>query len=159
MKPLNESNSLEHYLKIVDAFIDVMAAHVPLIGDCNELPHSKRTILYAIVWVRGHFETITDETGDETLREKCGEIINTLNFLLTRLANDWHDIDPDDKDAIKKLGKFDSFPDWALPLKLKYINEENASEEACDVAVQVMKDKVDQENRRDRADKSNHPRA
>ena len=35
---------------------------------------------------------------------------------MTLLARDWQPIDPQDKDAIVKLNRYESFPDWALPL-------------------------------------------
>jgi hypothetical protein len=78
----------------------------------------------------------------ETMSDKTS---STLSYLLTVLARDWHEIDTEDKDAIAELGKIDSldsFPDWALPLKLKYINEQEASEEALDVTIEVMKDRM-----------------
>jgi hypothetical protein len=42
----------------------------------------------------------------------------------------------------------DSFPEWALPIKAKYINVDKAREEACEVTLQVIADKVDHENKR-----------
>jgi hypothetical protein len=79
-------------------------------------------------------------------------MIPTLNYLFTCLARDWHDIAPEDKDAVAKLAAYDSFPDWALPLKRKYINDERASIEAADAAFRVLKDKVDREPEIDRSD-------
>jgi hypothetical protein len=142
--------TLEDYQNIVSAFSDLVADHRPLIGDCSVLPQPKKTILYAICWVRDHLQTLQEETEDETLAEKCSSLINTLTFLLAHLTADWHDILPEDKNAVEKLGECDSFPDWALPLKAKYINDENASKEAYGVAFQVLKDKVDQESGRGR---------
>jgi hypothetical protein len=68
-------------------------------------------------------------------------------IFLTVLARDWHEIDPEDKAAIAELGKFDSFPDWALHLKLKYIDEEKARQEALDATLEVLKGKVATKNR------------
>jgi len=61
------------------------------------------------------------------------------------LVNDWQEIEPEAKSHRKNLANFDTFPDWALPLKLKYLDDERASIEACDVAIQVIKDKVERE--------------
>jgi TPR repeat protein len=128
------------YQNIVFAFSDLLiAAHMPLIGDCGMLPYPKKEILYAIEWL------LNDRP--ETMSE---EHSSTFRYLLTVLARDWHEIDPEDKDAIAELGKLDSpdsFPDWALPLKLKYINEQKASEEALDATIEAMKDIVARQNR------------
>ena len=62
-----------------------------------------------------------------------------------RLVREWHEIEQNDKTAITKLSGFDAFPDWALPLKLKYLDDERASIEACEVAIQVMKEQVERE--------------
>jgi len=139
---LDESHNIEHYQNIVFAFSDLLFAHTPLIGDCSMLPHPKKMILYAIEWVMEHYRTMQEATTNEALREKYDEIMPTLSYLLTVLARDWHEIDPEDKAAIAELGKFDSFPDWALPLKLKYIDDEKASEEAFDATLEILKDRV-----------------
>ena len=60
-------------------------------------------------------------------------IIPTLNHLFTHLARDWHDIDAKDKDVVTRLAGHDSFPDWAVPLKEKYINQHRAWNEADDI--------------------------
>ncbi len=138
---------LDKYQNIVSAFSDLMAAHAPLIGDCTALPYPQNTILYAIKWVSDDYENKRELTTNQTLREKYDELIPTLNYLMTRLARDWHEIDPEDKDAIVKLGNSDSFPDWALPLKLKYINEKQAINEASEVTFRVLKDKAEHEKR------------
>jgi TPR repeat protein len=132
----------EHYQNIVSAFCDLTATHVPLIGDCNMLPHPQKTILYAIKWVTDYLETEREATTDQTLCEKLDDLISTHNYLLTELARDWHEIDPKDKAVVAELGKFDSFPDWALPLKLKYIDDEKARKEALDATFEVLKDRV-----------------
>jgi hypothetical protein len=56
--------------------------------------------------------------------------------------------------TIAKLSRFDTFPDWALPLKIKYLDDERASIEACDMAIQVIKDRVEREKRRAEIDQS-----
>ncbi len=142
IEEIKEKAEVECYQNIVFAFSDLLAAHAPLIGDCSMLPYPKKTILYAIEWVMAHYATMREATINGTLREKYDEIMPTLSYLLTVLARDWHEIDPDDKDAIAELGRFDSFPDWALPLKLKYINDEKASHEAFDATFKVLKDRV-----------------
>jgi len=143
-----QSNSLEDYQNIVSTFTDLIADHIPLIGDCSVLPHRKRTLLYAICWLRDHFQRVGEETQDKRLQQKCSGLVNTFTFLLTHLTDAWHDIGPEDKEAIEKLRGFEQFPQWALPLKAKYINEEKAAEEACEMTFQVMKDKEDQRNGR-----------
>lgn len=140
---------LNKYREIVAAFGDMVEKHVPLIGDCRALPHPKRTIMYAILWVRGHYETVREQGTDEAFRQSCDRIIGGHNFLLTLLVNHWHEIDADDRDAVAKLSAFQSFPDWALPLKARYINDERAAREACDAAIEVMRDRVQQEQSTD----------
>ena len=147
----------DKYQDIVMAFSDLMAADAPLIGDCSMLPYPKKTILYAIRWVMEDYETKREATTDRTLREGYDQMLPTLSYLLTRLARDWREIDLEDKDAIAELGGCDSFPDWALKLKAKYIDDDKASNEAYDVAIQVTKDKVEFEKRHGKS-KENGPR-
>jgi hypothetical protein len=131
--------------QIVFGFSDFLASNSHLIGDCSLLPYPKKTIHYAIASVIDEYQTKLENTTNQILREQCEKIIPTLKYLLTRLVNDWQEIEPEDKEAIAKLSQFDTFPDWALPLKLKYLDDERASIEACDVAIQVIKDKVERE--------------
>lgn len=91
------------------------------------LPHPKETILYAIRWVMQDYEAKREATTDQTLLEGYDKMLPTLNYLLTRLARDWWEIDPEDKEAIAKLRDCDSFPDLALPLRRKYINDDCGS--------------------------------
>lgn len=144
-KRLKPRVELERYQNIVFAFSDLMAAKSPLIGDCSLLPHHKATILYAIKFVVDDYETKRELATDSALVDGYDRMIPTLNYLFTCLARDWQDIAPEDKDAIARLSGYDSFPEWALPLKRKYIDEERASNEACNAAFQVLKDKVDRE--------------
>src|SRR5665213_3488149 len=67
-----------------------------------------------------------------------------ITYAFTCLARDWQDIATEDKDAVKRLSGYESFPEWALPLKRKYIEEERASREAAEAAFRVLKDKIDQ---------------
>jgi hypothetical protein len=138
----------EHYQAIVSSFADLIADDSRLIGDSSLLPYPKKTILYAIAWVRAEVEDKSEATADESVREKCRNLINTLNFLLTRLADDWHAIAPEDKAAVAKLKGLDSLPDWALPLKARYLNSEMAAEEACEATLQVLEDRTHREGRR-----------
>ena len=124
---LGQRVELGKYNQIVSAFTDLYAEHSFLIGDCSDLPHPKNTIMYAICWVREHYAKLREETEDETRQEQCDELISNFSYLLTLLARDWQTIEPQDKDAIVKLNRCESFPDWALPLKLMYINDERAS--------------------------------
>lgn len=135
------------YEKIVAEFCDFLATHTPLIGDCSLLPYPKKTIHYAIASVLNDYENKREDTTNQTLCEKLDKIIPTLRHALTRLVSDWQEIEPEDRGAIAKLSRFDSFPDWALPLKLKYFDDERAAEEACEVAIQVIADKVDREKK------------
>ncbi|MBU0769638.1 MAG: hypothetical protein KJ687_11170, partial [Proteobacteria bacterium] len=98
--------------------------------------------LYAIRWVIDYYKSQRETATNQTLIDSYDKIIPPFSYLLTHLARDWHHIEPGDKDAIAQLSKCDSFPDWALPLKLKYINEENASNEAAEITHQVMKDRI-----------------
>jgi hypothetical protein len=137
----------DKYQTIVFAYSDLMSTNRPLIGDCSILPYPKQTILYAIQWVMDDYRTKQEATIDQTQFETYDTMLSTLSYLLTRLALDWQEVEHEDKDAIAKLGGCESFPDWALPLQIKYINDERASNEAAEAAFQVMKDKVDRENR------------
>jgi tetratricopeptide (TPR) repeat protein len=140
---------LKEYQEIIFAFSDLVASHQPIIGDCALLPHPKATILYAIKFVVDDYETKRETATDPTLVESYDRMIPTLNYLFTHLARDWHEIAPEDKSAIAKLAAHDSFPDWALPLKHKYIDDERASMEAAEVAFRVLRDKVDSEKLED----------
>lgn len=138
----DRSHLRERYRNIICTFCELISEHIPLIGDCRKLPYPKKTILYAIAWVTQDLQEREEQTDLELLREKCAELINVHSFLITHLARDWHEIDPKDKDAVAALDKFDSFPDWALPLREKYINDDRASEEALEAAVKAMTDRV-----------------
>jgi hypothetical protein len=132
------------YEDMVFAFSDLMATHSPLIGDCSLLPYPKGILLYAIKWVMEEYETNRDATNNEELRQTYDKMLPTLSYLFTRLARDWQEIDPADKGAVAKLHDCESFPQWALPLKQKYIDDERASKEAAETAFQVMKDRMEQ---------------
>lgn len=131
-------NNRGHYERIVLAFANVALPNSPLIGDCESLAHPKHTILYAISWL------IQDAEETEWAEEKDKiKVVNTYKYLLTILARDWHEIDVADKNTVARLKECKSFPDWAMPLKHKYINEEKASKEAFDAAFEAMKDKTE----------------
>lgn len=130
------------YEEIAFTFSDFLAPHSPLIGDCSLLPYPKKTIQYAIWAVMDDYETKRENTTNQTLREGYVKMIPTLSYLFTRLIHDWQEIEPEDKEAIAQLSRLDSFPDWALPLKLKYLDDERARNEAAEVACEVLKDKV-----------------
>ena len=144
-KRLKPRVELERYQNIVIAFTDLMAANSPLIGDCSLLPHPKSTILYAIKFVVDDYETKREVATNSALIKSYERLIPTLNYEFTCLARDWQDIAPEDKDAVARLAGHESFPEWALPLKHKYIDEERASCEAAEAAIRVMKDKIDRE--------------
>jgi hypothetical protein len=130
---------LETMEKIVDDFSALIASHSPLIGDCNRLPYPKTKILYAIAWLR--------DVVAEDQPEGEGDVINYLSYLLTELARNWHDIDPIDKDAVAKLENLDEFPEWAISLQLKYIDENKGGEEAFNATFEVMKDRAASRNK------------
>ena len=62
---------LQEYSRIVSEFTELLAVHVPLIGDCSDLPHPKDKIMYAICWVREHYATIRDETETKQFRNSA----------------------------------------------------------------------------------------
>ena len=153
----DDSSIRDHYQAIVFAFGDLITSTAPLIGDESLLPYPKKTILYAIRWVMDHYESLREKSNNPTLLDLCDKMLPTLSYLLTTLARDWHQIEPDDKETITKLNRCDSFPEWALKLKAKYIDDDKASNEAYDVAIQVIKDKVAFEKRHGKS-KENGPR-
>jgi hypothetical protein len=144
-KRLKPRIELEHYQNIVFAFTDLMSDNPPLIGDCSLLPHPKATILYAIKFVVDDCETKRETTTDATLLDSYERMIRTLNYAFTCSTRDWQEIAPEDKDLVARLAGYESFPEWALPLKHKYIDDGRASKEAAYAALQVLIDKVKRE--------------
>lgn len=144
---LYDSGIRDHFQSIVSAFSDTISSNPCYIGDCSDLPYPKKTILYAIRWLMDHHERRL-EGADATDRAAIEPYLKSLSWLLTHVARDWHQIEQADEDAVARLNKCASFPDWALPLKAQYINEEAASNEAIDVAVEVLEDTVACEKRR-----------
>jgi hypothetical protein len=144
---LDDSGIRDHFMGIVSAFSDVEANIRAHIGDCGNLPYPKKTILYAIRWLMDHCEKKCEVTDDRAFIDHYDKLNSSLSWLFTRVARDWHQIEPTDKDAIAKLNQCESFSDWALPLKAKYIDEDAASNEAFDVAFEVTKDRVAFEKR------------
>ena len=132
-------SELEEYQNIVCEFTDLMAESTPLIGDCSMLPYSKEAILHAIGEIITLCEIDRDATDDLDMQKKREETISAVQNLRNGLVYYWHEIDPADKDAIAKLNGLTAFPDWALPLKLKYLDHNKASEEACDAEIQRIK--------------------
>ncbi len=133
------------YERMVFAVSDLMGAHSPLIGDTSLLPYAKGTLLYAVQWLIEEYEAKRESSGNEEHRQIYEKMLTTLGGLLTRLARDWQDIDPADKTAIAELRDCETFPEWALQYKEKYIDDERARNEAVKVALQVMKDRIAQE--------------
>jgi hypothetical protein len=103
---LDDPGVRNHFQRVVSASRDTIIANSSHIGDCSLLPYQKKTILYATRWLMDHYEG-------------CDRPIAGLARFFTHVARDWHQIEPADKDTIAQLNKCDSFPDWALPLKLK----------------------------------------
>jgi hypothetical protein len=148
-KSLKPRVELERYQNIVVAFTDLAAANSPLIGDCSLLPHPKATILYAIKFIVDDYETKQETATNSALTDSYKKMIPTLNDVFTCLARNWQNIAPEDKDAVARLVGYESFPEWALPLKHKYIDDERASKEAADAAIQVLIDKMEREKASD----------
>lgn len=133
----------EHFTKdqceeIVYAFIDCVADDPPLIGDCSLLPYPKSVILYALGEMLNHYERQQETISDPDLRKPYDDIIPKMQHLANTLIHQWHDIDPEDKDAVVALNRLGSFPAWALTLRQKYLNDEKASNEAFDSALRRM---------------------
>ena len=139
-----QDNLTNCYKKIVLAFNDFLP-DTTLIGDCSFLPYPKKTIHHAIAAVIVDYETKRENTTNQTLREEYNKIISNFGWLLTRLVHDWQEIEQEDKEAVAKLNSFDLFPDWALPLKLKYLDDERAINEILDMKIEVMKDNIERE--------------
>jgi len=139
-----QDNLTNCYKKIVLAFNDFLP-DTTLIGDCSLLPYPKKIIHYAIAAVIDDYETKRENTTNQTLRDEYNKMISNFGWLLTRLVHDWQEIEQEDKEAVAKLNSFDSFPDWALPLKLKYLDDERAIDEVLDMKIEVMKCKIERE--------------
>lgn len=132
----------DEYIKIVSDFAELIADKRPRIGDCAFLPHSKKSLLYAVRWMIAHYEDNVEIANNKEIRELSEAQLPLLHQMFTWLARDWHEIDDEDKEAVARLSQCESFPPWALALKNKYIDEDKASEIACDVAIQVIKDRA-----------------
>lgn len=129
--------------KLVNDFVDSISTDgPPLIGDIATLPHPKPKIMYAIRWLMDHYQAGLESATDDELCSKYRSLLPTFGDLFTRLARDWHEIADEDREAVARLRSCETFPDWALPLKAKYINEDRAREEACDVAIRVIADRA-----------------
>ena len=145
---LEETMERDNYFNIVgevDAFLDTHNVHI---GDSSLLPYPKQKAMYAVKWNVAYCEDGLKSTTDPALVARYTKLISNLEIVFTLLARDWHDIEPSDKEAVARLSSCKEFPDWALPLKLKYLNERAAAEEAYAVASQVMEDKVREEQKR-----------
>jgi TPR repeat protein len=151
VKRLRDRVELLRHRKLASDFIDLMAADPPYIGDCALLPAPKSEILYALQFVMHDYETCREATADPSLITQYDKAVENCGYLITRLARDWQPIAPEDKHAIANLNRCATFPDWALPLKRKYINDERGSDEACSAAFQVLKDQVAKEKADSRA--------
>jgi hypothetical protein len=137
---------LEQYRRVVSDVSELLAENQPLIGDAAELPHPKAQILYAIQFVMQDMEEERERANSPALIEKYDKLLPSLSCLLTSVAQNWQVIAPEDKEAVRSLVGLESFPEWALPLKRKYIDEDRATREALDAAVRVLKQRVKIEN-------------
>lgn len=143
----DEDDDVLYYKSIVGAFANQIAEHIPAIGDCDRLAHSKEATLYAIAWVREYLQRLRDDSQDPSLCEKCEELIDVHNFLLTHLARDWHQINPEDKAAVARLQSSDDLPSWEALIRAKYIDEERARTEAVEATCQAIMDHVERVDR------------
>jgi hypothetical protein len=105
---------------IVYAFVDLVAAGNPYIGDASTLPYPKETIRHAFYKHLDHYRSFR-LISEETFRELgYHETVEKLSAMLVYL-DDWHDIDAADKDAVVRLNAIQGLPpDWAAPLLAKY---------------------------------------
>ena len=124
-----------------------MAENPPLIGDSRLLPFPKSVILYAIGNMLNHYECQQETIAEPDLRKPYDDIISRMQYLSNALISQWHDIDSEDKEGVAALNRLSSFPEWALPLKQKYLNDEKAANEALDATLRRMKRRVDAERR------------
>ena len=107
---------------IVYAFIDLMDAGAPYIGDASILPYPKDTLKSAFAKHIEHYEGMR-KISEELYRSKgYDEIVKELQVMAVRI-NDWHDIDSEDLEAVRKLNKIQGIPpEWAMPLIAKYMH-------------------------------------
>lgn len=142
LRQLELKVSRQKYEKIVFDLLDFMPGNISLIGDCASLPHSKNVLLYAMQWMKMEYEEKAEADTDPEIRKINEAMIPNLCMLITLLACDWHVIDDEDRDAVTRLNRCESFPTWAADLKRKYIDDDEASRAAFDAAHQVMVDRV-----------------
>ena len=91
---------------IVYAFVDLVAARNPYIGDASTLPYPKETIRKAFYKHLEHYHRMW-LLSEETFRElEYHDTVEKLSAMLVYL-DDWHDIDADDKEIfpLRLLGR------------------------------------------------------
>jgi hypothetical protein len=105
---------------IVYAFVDLVAARNPHIGDASTLPYPKETIRQAFHKHLEHYHRMR-LVSEQTFRELgYHKTVEKLGAMLVYL-DDWHDIHPDDKEAVTRLNAIDGPPpEWAASLLAKY---------------------------------------
>lgn len=106
---------------IVYAFIDLMAAGAPYIGDARRLPYPKSTLRAAFTKHIEHYEGMR-RISEALFRSKgYDQTVQQLRAMYMRI-DDWHDIDPEDQEAVNRLNSHSGPPpDWAMPLIGKYM--------------------------------------
>lgn len=106
---------------VVYAFIDRMAEGAPLIGDASTLPYTKETIRSAFITHIEHYDGMR-RISEELFRSKgYDETVQQLRAMYMRV-DDWHDIDPEDRDAVFRINSLQGPPpDWVIPILLKYM--------------------------------------
>jgi hypothetical protein len=110
----------EYAQSIVYAFVDLVAARNPYIGDASTLPYPKETIRQAFYKHLEHYHRMR-LVSEETFRQLgYHDTVEKLGAMLVYL-DDWHDIDADDKEAVTRLNAIEGPPPkWAVPLLAKY---------------------------------------
>ncbi|YCM42817.1 hypothetical protein V2O64_16030 [Verrucomicrobiaceae bacterium 227] len=113
--------SEERAQTIVYAFIDRMAEGAPLVGDAETLPYPKETIRAAFIMHLDHYEEMRKISEEVFRRNGYDETVEQLRGMSMRL-NDWHIIDPEDKDAVARMNSLAGPPEaWAVPIMGKYM--------------------------------------
>lgn len=106
---------------IVYAFIDLMADGAPYVGDARKLPYPKETIRSAFIKHIEHYEVMRTISAELFRSKGYDQTVQQLRSMYMRIG-DWHDIDPEDQDAVSRLNNHKGPPpDWAMPIIGKYM--------------------------------------
>ena len=106
---------------VVQAFVDIMAAGTPYIGNAADLPFPRTVIKNAFSQRIDYYEGMRKYNKPLFLRNGFDETLSNMLSLYGRI-DDWHDIDPEDLEAVSKLNQVQGPPpESALPLIGKYM--------------------------------------